>query len=120
MEIAPEDGSHFYEKDRRKFYNAPLGKKVVGTVHSIRVEGLNPATTYNYRVFSTKVLAEEGAQTYYGFTASTKVYKREPLKLKTLDTAKKTLKFSVFNDIHQKPEVAEICFQICPKIRILF
>lgn len=106
VEIAPEDGSHFYEKDRRKFYNAPLGKKVVETVHSIRVEGLNPATTYNYRVFSTKVLAEEGAQTYYGFTASTKVYKREPLKLKTLDTAKKTLKFSVFNDIHQKPEVA--------------
>lgn len=70
VEIAPEDGSHFYEKDRRKFYNAPLGKKVVGTVHSIRVEGLNPATTYNYRFFSTKVLAEEGAQTYYGFTAN--------------------------------------------------
>ena len=105
VEIAPEDGSHFYEKDRRKFYNAPLGKKVVGTVHSIRIGGLKPATTYNYRVFSTKVLAEDGTQTYYGFTASTKVYKREPLKLKTLDTEKKTLKFSVFNDIHQKPDV---------------
>lgn len=102
VEIAPADGSHFYEKNRQKFYQAPLGRKLSGKLHSVKIDGLKPDTTYNYRVFSTKVMCEDGEATYYGFTASTRVYQKEPLKIKTLDTTKKSIAFSVLNDVHQR------------------
>ncbi len=114
VEIAPDDGSHFYEQERQKIFQSPLGRKVVGTVHSIKIKNLKPATSYNYRVFSRRVVADD-LRTFYGAVASTRVYKKEPLKLKTLDATKKEIVFSVVNDIHEKSSFLVKLLKFTPK-----
>ena len=118
VEIAPEDGTHFYAKERPKYYNAPIGRKVIGTFHQVKVEGLKPNTVYNYRAFSRRVVEEIPGQrglTYYGAYVGTRVYKVEPLKFKTLDSTKKEISFSVVNDIHQKSEFLANLLKHTPK-----
>ena len=79
VEIAPNDGSHFYAKEREKFFDSPLGKKQITKLHRITVDSLSPATTYNFRVFSREVLKRgDNNKTFYGDVASTAVYKVEP------------------------------------------
>ena len=112
-EIAPDDGSHFYQQEREKIFESPLGKKRISKLHRIKVENLKPATTYNYRVFSTEVTKQVGTLAFYGNTASTRVYKKDPPKLKTADFAKEKIKFSVVNDIHEdNPRLASLMTQI--------
>ena len=118
VEIAPDDGSHFYEKERTKYFDAPLGRKVIGTFHKVKIEGLKPNSTYNYRVFSRRVVEEKMGQrglTYYGAVASSRVYKAIPPKFKTLDTSKKEIVFSVVNDIHQRSEFLTNLLKHTPK-----
>ncbi len=115
VEIAPNDGSHFYEKDRAKFYQSPLGSKLVGTVHTIKIDGLKPATTYNYRIFTRRVLEPVGEAIFYGKTASSVVYRKEPLKITTLDSSKKELSFVVINDIHERSASLEKMLASAPK-----
>ena len=115
VEIAPDDGSHFYERERKKFYQSPLGKKAAGTLHAVKVDGLKPDTLYNYRVFSKKVMFEQGEATYYGFTASTRVYHKEPLKFRTLGSAKKEIKFSVLNDTHERVKYIKNMLAVVPE-----
>ncbi len=104
VEIAPDDGSSFEEVDRPKFYEAPTGKKNCGSIHRIKVCGLKPATVYHYRVFSKKVLKESAEETYYGYTAATRVFNCTPPKFKTLDCGKESVTFSVVNDVHEKAD----------------
>ncbi len=116
VEIAPNDGSHFYAKEREKFFDSPLGKKQITKLHRITVDSLSPATEYNFRVFSREVLKRgDNNQTFYGNVASTAVYKVEPLKFKTLDTSKKEVKFSVVNDIHADFKRLESLLKHSPK-----
>ena len=116
VEIAPNDGSHFYAKEREKFFDSPLGKKQITKLHRITVDSLSPATTYNFRVFSREVLKRgDNNKTFYGDVASTAVYKVEPLKFKTLDASKKDVKFSVVNDIHADFKRLEALLKHAPK-----
>lgn len=115
VEIAPADGSHFYAQERKKFFQAPLGRKLVGTMHTVRIDGLKPATTYNFRIFSRKVAAEVKNRTYYGAVASSKVYKKAPLKLRTLDASKKEINFAVVNDIHEHSDELKKLLEFVPK-----
>lgn len=116
VEIAPDDGTHFYAKEREKFFDSPLGKKQITKLHRITADNLSPATTYNFRVFSREVLKRgDNNQTLYGNVASSAVYKVEPLKFKTLDTSKKEIKFSVVNDIHADYKKLESLLKQAPK-----
>ena len=101
--------------ERRKFYQSPLGKKAAGTLHAIKIDGLKPDTLYNYRAFSKKVMFEQGEATYYGFTASTKVYRKEPLKFRTLGSAKKKIRFSVLNDTHERVKYIKNMLSVVPE-----
>ena len=100
VETAPDDTLHFYAEERPKFYQTHLGRKVIGTLHRVKVDGLTPGTTYRYRVFSQEVTEEKTYQVSYGGVASTRVYQKEPLRFTTVDPAKMSIKFSVVNDIH--------------------
>ncbi len=100
VETAPDDTLHFYAEERPKFYQTHLGRKVIGTLHRVKVDGLTPGTTYRYRVFSQEVTEEKTYQVSYGVVASTRVYQKEPLRFTTVDPAKTSIRFSVVNDIH--------------------
>lgn len=99
VEIAPNDGTHFYACERPKYFQTFLGRKMIGTTHCVTIPRLEKATTYRYRIFAQEVLGK-GGRTMYGRVASTKVYKCEPLYVTTLDHAKESIKCVIVNDIH--------------------
>ena len=66
VEIAPDDGSHFYASERKKYFDSPYGQKRIGKFHCIKVDGLKPGTKYRYRIFSTEVLYSKYPQYHYG------------------------------------------------------
>ena len=108
VEIAPDDGTNFYHVERPKFYQTYLGKRVYGTVHQIRITGLEPGKKYRYSTSSKEVVGMEGHRVTYGHVATTKVYGKNFNNIfSTLDSSKKNLKFIVLNDIHAKQEKLE-------------
>ena len=46
VELAPDDGSHFYAQARPQFYHTTDGVKQTETIHSVRLKGLQPGTRY--------------------------------------------------------------------------
>lgn len=66
VEVAPDDGSHFYATERPKYFDTKLGKKNIGKIHHVTIKGLDPATTYRYRIFSEEVTNNANANTRYG------------------------------------------------------
>lgn len=104
VELAPNDGSSFYEVARPKFFAATDGLKNVGTVHQVNLKNLKPNTHYRYRVYSQEVLKREWIHVFYGKIAATDVYKKKPL---TFTTSGKSgpFKFAVVNDIHERSNV---------------
>ena len=100
VEVAPDDGNHFYAESRPKYFQTLFGKRTLGRLHTVRITGLAPGTTYRYRVCSKEVLDDQPYSIQYGKVAATDVYGRQPLKFTTLDGNKKSVRFSVVNDIH--------------------
>ena len=60
VEVAPDDGTHFYAEERPKYYDTHIGKRRTGQLHRVRVGGLRPGTTYRYRIMQQAVLRDEG------------------------------------------------------------
>lgn len=74
VELAPEDGSHFYPKERPKYFASAHGFKTNGTEHHVRLEGPQPGTNYRYRTFSQEVKSNEWVNVEYGRVAATQVF----------------------------------------------
>lgn len=110
VEIAPNDGTHFYNRDRAKFYQTRYGRKNIGTLHSVRVSGLEPATTYRYRIISSAAIKGEGDRVRFTEQRGSDVYRRQPLFVTTLDRNKESVSFAVVNDIHGKTAEFETLF----------
>lgn len=104
VELAPDDGSHFYQTERPQFFSASNGLKNVDTVHQVHLKNLLPATRYRYRVYSQEVLKHEFVYIHYGNVAATAVYRKKPL---TFTTPGKPgpFEFAVVNDIHERNNV---------------
>lgn len=100
VELAPNDGSHFYGEERHKYFDTTNGVKNTSTLHSVRVSGLSPNTDYRYRIYSQEVLKHEGTYVEYGRVAATNVYTKKPLLFRTSDYGKKDMSFVMVNDIH--------------------
>lgn len=108
VEVAPDDGTHFYNTDRMKYYQSTFGKKHVGTHHAVRVDGLEPATTYRYRIMCRSVKESDGqGRVHYGKSYGSDVYRKQPLRVTTLDASRDSVFFAVANDYHGHPEVLE-------------
>ncbi len=105
VELAPEDGSHFYRKERPKYFATQYGFKTKDTVHHVRLNGLQPGTTYRYRIFSQEVKSHEWVNVEYGRVAATQVYRKDPLRFTTAAPNAKTTTFAMINDIHAKNDV---------------
>lgn len=107
VELAPNDNTHFYLKERPKYFSAEYGFKDVGKVHSVRINNLAPATKYRYRVYSQEVLSHEGINVRYGTVAATSVYRAKPLEFTTIDKTKEDVSFLIVNDIHGRNDLLE-------------
>lgn len=113
VELAPDDGTHFYRTERPKVFNAKNGIKLTSTVHTVHLKGLEPGTRYRYRVYSQEVLSHVGWKVIYGNVAATDVYGQKPLFFKTSDHAMQTVNFAMVNDIHGKSDMLEKLVSHC-------
>ncbi len=108
VEVAPNDGTHFYHVERPQFYQTYLGKRVYGTVHQIRITGLEPGKSYRYSTSSKEVIDMKGHRVTYGHVATTKVYGNNFNNIfTTLNPSKEKSQFIMLNDIHAKQEKIE-------------
>lgn len=104
VEVAPDDGTHFYNKERDKYYDARgNGVLPIGKIHKVVVDGLEPGSTYRYRVMNRGVIAYNGSgNVQYMHGSGTDVYKGEPHKITTFKEDYDTIRFDLYNDIHGK------------------
>src|SRR5690606_23997759 len=107
IELAPDDGTHFYNEERPKYFMVDQGLKTKDTLQHIRLDGLQPGTTYRYRVFSQEVKGHAWNTVTYGTVAATQVYRAEPLRFTTHTSSQPAISFAVINDIHGNNEVME-------------
>ncbi|WP_423735917.1 metallophosphoesterase [Chitinophaga caseinilytica] len=105
VELAPVDDSHFYAKERPKYFAAAHGQKTEGMVHNVRIEGLQPATKYRYRIYSQEILSHESYIVKYGNIAASAAYRAELPTFTTLDPRATETGFAMVNDIHQQSDV---------------
>lgn len=112
VEIAPDDGSHFYGKERPKYYDTYLGRKQAAThLHKVRLENLAPGTKYRYAVFSKEVLSwENDSKIVYGTTVANSAYSRNSLSFRTFSADDDTVSFIMFNDLHGRAQfMKDLC-----------
>ncbi len=105
VEVAPEDGTHFYSEKRPQYFDTNFGRKRVGTLHRVKVKDLTPGATYRYRIYSQEVTKEEDRDTRYGRVIANKVYQAEPYRMRVPDLGKNSIHFAMVNDIHQRPDL---------------
>ncbi|MDR1919540.1 MAG: metallophosphoesterase, partial [Tannerellaceae bacterium] len=105
VELAPDDGTHFYWKERPRVFAAKNGIKTESRIHTVKLSGLQPGVKYRYRIFSQEVLGREGTHITYGKVASSTAY--EPSTFVTLNHSKKSMSFTMVNDIHGRSKVLE-------------
>ena len=67
-----------------------------GTLHKIRIDGLQPAATYKYSLNSVQILKYQAYRIYYGDTLKGKQITFSTMPLKTAG-----VRFTVFNDVHE-------------------
>ena len=107
VETAPDDGTHFYNCQRPKYYDMRgQGMQVIGKIHKVRVEGLEKGSVCRYRLMSKGVEPSEG---HYGLkytkVTGSDVYRRNPYQLKLNESDYDTLRFDIYNDIHGKDAI---------------
>ena len=105
VEVAPDDGTHFYAEERPQYYQTKLGKRTVGRLHTVRITGLKPASFYRYRVCSREVTELQPYKVSYGQTICSDVYRKKPYRFKTRDAAQQSVSFTVVNDIHENSDM---------------
>ncbi len=111
IEIAPADGTHFYKKVRPKHFDSTFGRKNIGRFHKVRITGLEPGTAYRYRVMQNSVLLDEDyTRIIYGEGFGSDILSHKPFQVTTLDPAKKSVKFAVGNDFHEKDSLLRKAF----------
>lgn len=104
VELADGEVPSFYEKEHPAFYQTSHGKRVIGRLHRVKITGLEPGNAYKYRVYSQAVVSNKPHQVLYGEIAATDVYRKQPLRFRTLDPKKPTVTAHVVNDIHGKTD----------------
>lgn len=108
VELAPDDSTHFYHAPRPRFYHVSLGKKIIGTVHSVLIPDLEPGKKYRYRIYSQEVLEEQASDVLYGKIVASKIFKAKPFLFQTLDKNKTSFSFLTVNDIHENNDLLRL------------
>ncbi len=111
VEIAPDDGTHFYNIERPKYYQTIHGRRPIGRLHCVTVTGLEPGTKYRYRIFQRAVLSNQGrVRVLYSAPYGSDILSHKPYCVRTLDAAAQTTRFAVGNDFHEAPDLLRKLF----------
>lgn len=106
VEIAPNDGTHFYNTARKQYFQTIHGRRPIGRWHKVTVDGLEPNTIYRYRVLHKGITTNQGnKRVRYTESKGSNVYRRQPYSVRTLGSGEKTTRFAIGNDFHDKPEL---------------
>lgn len=103
VELAPDDGTHFYHEDRPKYYDMTgNGINPLTRIHTVRITGLQPGTRYRYRIMMKGLRAFNGERDIL-FTKpyGADVYRSKPPVVTTVHEEYDKLHFAVVNDIHE-------------------
>lgn len=112
VEIAPNEDDSFYKEERSAYYDELHGRRFTHkTLHSIRVDNLEPNESYRYRIFSKEVIdGESEKNTLYGKTVASDVFSKQPYLFTTHSVHDDSVSFLMFNDIHgQSSVIRNIC-----------
>ncbi len=104
VEIAPDDGTSFYAEERPRHYEDYLGRHLVTKIHHVTVKGLEPGTSYRYRIFQQAV-DDSGHSPVAGPITASNVYSRKPYCVRTLDSSDDECRFLMVNDIHSRDSI---------------
>lgn len=103
VEVKPDDGTPFFgESTRPRFYQDVDGRHKFGTVHSIKLTGLQAGTAYRYRIYSKEITALENYYVGFGHVETSRIGKNATFR--TLDPSKEKVSFLILNDIHERNE----------------
>lgn len=118
VEVAPDDGSHFYVAERPKYYDSHMGRRRIGHLHRVRVGGLEPGKAYRYRIMQQGVICDEGnKRIILGEGYGSDILKHKPYPATTTDPAQETTEFWVVNDIHAKDSILRLLLKDAPQQR---
>lgn len=118
VEVAPDDGTHFYAVERPKYYDSHIGRRRLGKLHRVRVEGLEPGKRYRYRIMQQAVLNDEGnKRVILGEGYGSDILKHKPYPVTTLDPSRQQLTFWMVNDIHSRDSVYRLLLKDADKAR---
>ncbi|MBQ2966281.1 MAG: metallophosphoesterase [Bacteroidales bacterium] len=111
VEIAPDDETHFYNTERPKFYDTRgLGRRPITKLHKITVTGLEPGTTYRYRVLMNGVVSAENRD-HIALTAGWgNEVRRNITTVTTLSEDYDEVRFAMVNDVHESDSVFRTLF----------
>ena len=104
VELALRDGTHFYSCSRERHYDMRgHGVHPISKIHKVEIKGLQPGTEYRYRVMNrgVKTFLASGDIEYTKASGSD-VYRKSPYLVKTLLPKVDTLRFDIYNDMHEK------------------
>lgn len=90
---------HFYCYERPEFWSKRDGIKTVGRHHIVKVDGLEPGTTYRFRVMNRTVREVLPTGIVYGELTGTSV-RDDVFTVTTHSTEKEEVRFQIVNDIH--------------------
>lgn len=111
VEIAPDDGTHFYNTARQQFFETIHGRRPIGLWHKVKITGLEPGVKYRYRILHKGVVLNQGnKRVRYSESKGSNVYRRQPYCVRTLNSSSATVRFAVGNDFHDKPELLSQLF----------
>lgn len=111
VEIAPDDGTHFYNTARKQYFQTIHGRRPIGRWHKVTVDGLEPNTPYRYRVLHKGITTNQGnKRVRYTESKGSDVYRRQPYTIRTLGGGEDVTRFAIGNDFHDKPELIEQLF----------
>jgi predicted phosphodiesterase len=105
VEIAPDDGTSFYTVERPRYDEDFMGRHVVSKVHHVRITGLEPGTTYRYRIYQQGVDDSGHNPVPSGQITASNVYSQKPYAIRTMDHSKQDCSFTMINDIHGRDSI---------------
>ncbi|MBR4775762.1 MAG: metallophosphoesterase [Bacteroidales bacterium] len=97
--VAPDDGSAFEKQNRPKYYQEAYGRRVSGRFHSVRIDGLEPGTSYRYRVVG-QVIKDDSSPYRISYGPTRQISPKQDASVRTLSSSAAVCRFSVLNDIH--------------------
>lgn len=107
VEIAPDDGTTWYQCERTRYYEDVSGRHFYGRYHHVTVSGLKPGTSYRYRVIGKTVTDDSDAykMTYgplFAWNPSWGTGNRHArsITVRTLDANAPSCSFSLVCDTH--------------------